>query len=196
MPLTGRNLAKSLQQRSILFPLLDNVLDSSLGLAGTGLGNIQIMDWELGCLEIAAQRGFRHEFLEFFERVKPEDGSACAHALRTRHQIVIRDVANDKSFSSRGKEIVLGAGVRAVQSTPIVSSSGAFVGMLSTHYPHCRVPSPGEMKALAALAQQTANTLIAELAYQNQSQAIARTRKAIASSRELLARVDKAQRTL
>jgi hypothetical protein len=52
---------------------LDWLLDRSLDLSRAGFGNIQLMNWRAGYLEIKAQRGFQDEFLNFFERVKLED---------------------------------------------------------------------------------------------------------------------------
>jgi GAF domain-containing protein len=183
-------LAERLRSLDLVMAVFDAVLERGLEVTGVTFGNVQAMNWKTGCLEIAAQRGFQYEFLKFFERVKADDQSACAHALRTRGQIIIGDVSNDKGFSPISRDIVLSAGIKAVQSTPIISSSGAFIGMLSTHYPRVHVPSVNEMATLTALAQVAADAIIAKRAHDNESQRIERTVLAIRSSRELLARVN------
>jgi GAF domain len=82
-------------------------------------------------------RGFRAPFLEFFNRV--ESGRAArGAALRSRTREIVEDTADSDVF--RGSpilEVLLDAGARAVQSTPLIATSGQVVGMLSTH---CRVP--------------------------------------------------------
>lgn len=56
--------------------------------------------------------------------------------------------------------IALEAGYRAVQSTPIISRSGVFFGVLSTHFPAPHRPSDSEMLAMRALAEITADAII------------------------------------
>lgn len=97
--------------------VLDFTLAQSLSVAEAELGNVQLMDWKTGYLEIASQRGFGEEFLTFFKRVAATDGSACARTLRRRESIIIPDVMWDIEFTPY-QTIACRAGVRAVQSTP------------------------------------------------------------------------------
>jgi hypothetical protein len=64
--------------------VLDFTLAQGLCLAEAELGNVQLMDWKTGYLEIASQKGFSEEFLTFFKNVTTKDGSVCARALRRR----------------------------------------------------------------------------------------------------------------
>jgi GAF domain-containing protein len=138
---------------------LDYALAKGLDVSGTHLGNIQVMDWKRGSLEIKAQRNFHAEFLTVFKHVTVIDGSACARALRAGHTVIIEDVAVDHDFAPyRG--IARRAGFRAVQSTPLISGSGAVVGILSTHFPVPHRPSPSTMNALKQLAQSIAEAVI------------------------------------
>ena len=122
-------LFEQLQKCPDIASVLDCVLDRSLELSGARFGNVQLMDWRLGYLEIKAQRGFQSEFLNFFDRVKVEHGSVCARALRNREATVIDDIMVDEPFSPY-RDIAYRAGIRAVQSVPLVSSSGAALGVL------------------------------------------------------------------
>jgi GAF domain-containing protein len=136
------------------------LLHGALKLSNACLGNVQLVRWEKGYLEIKAQSGFGDEFLNFFERVHFADSSACARALRDRRSIVVEDVTTDRQFASCS-EILHRANVRAVQSTPIISSSGAFVGVLSTHFRRVHRPTAIEMRNIGKAAQLAANALIA-----------------------------------
>jgi hypothetical protein len=62
------------------------LLERSLELVNTTLGNIQLMDSKTATLEIAAQRGFHPDFLNFFRQVKAQDG--CAFLRRGHLRIV------------------------------------------------------------------------------------------------------------
>jgi GAF domain-containing protein len=140
--------------------LADCLLRQGLQLSQTIFGNVQFMNWKNGYLKIAAQFGFTRDFLNFFSRVRVEDDSACARALRERSSIIIEDVTADRQFAPC-REILTRAGVRAVQSTPMVSSSGALVGILSTHFPAPHRPTEIEMRNLRHAAHLAANAYIA-----------------------------------
>ena len=152
-------LAERLSRCADVQSVLDCALDGSLEISGAHAGNAQLMDWGSGHLHITAQRGFYDEFLNFFERVEIKHASACARALRHHHPIIIEDVAADHEFAPC-LEIARRAGIRAVQSTPLISSSGALVGILSTHFSIPHRPTDLQMQALKEIANVTANTII------------------------------------
>ena len=81
---------------------LQSVLEFSLSLAialsGTGLGNIQLVDWKTGRMTIAAQFGFQERFLSFFRHVIATDSCACGRALRTRNTVLIEDIDQDEDL--------------------------------------------------------------------------------------------------
>ena len=78
---------------------LDEMLAAICELLGAELANVQMFDRERGVLRIVSQRGFRQEFLDFFEEVSAEDDSACGQALRAGKRIIIEDVETDESFA-------------------------------------------------------------------------------------------------
>jgi GAF domain-containing protein len=87
------------------------------------------------------------------------DASACGRALLLRKTIIIEDVLQDDGFA-RFRDVALRAGFRSVQSTPLVSSSGALFGMLSTHAAEPSRPSDRQIEALQALARASANAIV------------------------------------
>jgi GAF domain-containing protein len=111
----------------------DRLLSIALALHGTAMGNIQLVDPETGDLRIIAQRGFGLDFLEHFAVVNTENGSACGRAMLNRKPLMIPDVKTDPLFAVH-VNIAEAAGFRAVQSTPLISRNGAFLGVLSTHF--------------------------------------------------------------
>jgi GAF domain-containing protein len=153
------SIAEQLRRCTDTQSVLDCLLDRGLQVSSAGFGNIQLMNWTAGYLEIKAQRGFREEFINFFGRVKLEDSSACARALRNRDSVIIEDIIADPQFSPC-LEIARRAGIRAVQSTPLVSSNGALVGILSTHFPSQHRPTDVQIDAMKAAGQLAANTII------------------------------------
>ena len=111
---------------------LRKLLDAAISAQDASKGNVQLLSAE-GALEIVAQRGFRKEFLQHFEFVRVEDDSACGRALRAASPVLIADVQRDQEFRPL-RAIAASAGFRAVQSIPLIGSSGSVMGMLSVHY--------------------------------------------------------------
>src|SRR5215470_8089320 len=139
--------------------VIEALLSRGMQLSQTKLGNVQLLNLRTGSLEIQAQNGFNDEFLNFFERVHFSHGSACARAMQNRTTIVVEDVLADPMFGS-ASTILLNAGVRAVQSVPLVSSSGAFIGVLSTHFPRPHRSTMGLLTTLEEMARDAANAII------------------------------------
>jgi hypothetical protein len=152
-------LAEQLRQCSNLQATVDWLLGQCLELTCARFGNVQIMDWKAGHLEIRAQRGFQDEFLSFFRRVRYQDASACARALLQRDSVVIEDVVLDHRFVPC-LQVVQRAGVRAVQSTPLISSSGALLGIVSTHFPTRYRPTDIQMQRTKEAARLAANAIV------------------------------------
>ena len=139
--------------------ILDCVLDGCLELTDASLGNVKLVDQRNGCLTIAAQRGFHREFLDFFHRVNADDSlSICGRALRERRAI-ISDVMLDEELAP-WRPVAERAGFRSLQSTPIISGSGALFGIVSTHFPIPHQPTEREINAVRSLANLAANAIV------------------------------------
>lgn len=137
---------------------LTRILDLGIEMAQADFGNIQLYDPAENALRIAVSRGLGGEFLEYFAVVRDSE-SACAAALQQKSQVIVSDVRNAPCFNAESRNVVLRAGALAVQSTPITSSSGRVLGMLSTH---CRVsgkPPLATLPFLDRLARRTAKLL-------------------------------------
>ena len=138
-------------------PLLQSALSEALAITGQSLGNVQLIDWKMGHLEIMAQQGFDEEFLACFPRVTLRDGCACGRALLNRETVVLDDVTSDARFLPF-RNIAERAGFKAVQSTPLLSSSGALVWILSTHGQSA--PTAEQLGSITSLAIRTANSIL------------------------------------
>ena len=135
--------------------LFSDVLDLVMKVTNTDLGNIQVLDSRAGGLKIVAQRGFESEFLDFFRDVRGDE-AACGTAMRARQRVLVEDVATSPVFVERpAQEILLRAGVQAVQSTPLLAG-GDLVGIISTHFrSRHRVPEH-RLRLVDIVSRQTA----------------------------------------
>ena len=137
---------------------LDAVLEATLSLHDTRLGNAQLLDSGKRVLEIAVQSGFSDGFLHTFRTVSSTDDSACGRALRERRPILIADVNTDAEYAPM-RDIAAKAGYRAVQSTPLITSEGDLIGVLSTHFPEPRLPSDMAMVLTRLYARLAADKI-------------------------------------
>jgi len=138
--------------------VLGEIVDAAIAISGADFGNVQVLDAETGDLKIAAQRGFPAWWIHFWDRVA-EGRGVCGTALGHGARVVVEDIEHGALFDAPALDIQRRAGVRAVQSTPVVGRSGKPLGMLSTHYKHPTRPGNDTLRMLDLLARQAADIL-------------------------------------
>lgn len=138
---------------------LMHFLREAMEASAAHFGNIQLYDRSHHALRIAAQQGFGKEFLRFFDVVSGND-CACGSAMAQLSRVVVADVSSDPIFGdATSRDVMLRAQARAVQSTPLISSSGQFFGIISTHYRQPRSFARRELNALDKLGRQFAGRI-------------------------------------
>ncbi len=155
-----------LQQLGALFvkdgnltPVLTEIVDAAIAISGADFGNIQLLDAQSSQLRIVAQRGFPQWWLDYWSKVSKGQGT-CGTALEHLERVIIEDVERSPVFAGTpALEIQLKAGVRAVQSTPLLSRSGMPLGMFSTHYKTPQRPDSHTLALLDLLARQAADII-------------------------------------
>jgi hypothetical protein len=139
--------------------LLSTALDAAMKLAGTDLGNIQLLD-RAGSLRIRAHHGFPRSFLGFFDMVRIGDASACGKALREQRQFFVEDVQQNPIFAGTvSGGVLLEAGVVAVVSSPIIDAAGAPLGVVSTHFRQRMSPDAVNLDAQRVAAERLGDWL-------------------------------------
>jgi PAS domain S-box-containing protein len=138
---------------------LNAVLDAAISLTKAARGTMQLLDPSSGGLTLAAHQGFERPFLDFFSVVRHQP-CVCSAAMAARERVIVEDVMQSDIFAgSPSLRVLLDAGVRAVQSTPLISSSGKLLGMISTHYAAPHRPGQRELRLMDLLARQAADYL-------------------------------------
>jgi GAF domain-containing protein len=139
--------------------LLTEIVKVAIALVGADMGNMQLFDCTSGALRIEAQSGFTRPFLEFFNQVH-HGQAVCGTAMKRARRVIVEDVTQSPIFyGTPALEIILDAGARSVQSTPLVDASGRILGMLSTHWRRPRRLSASELSLLDVLAEKTTRLL-------------------------------------
>jgi len=135
--------------------MLASALDAAIEATHAQMGNVQLKS-ERG-LEIVTYRGFDEPFLKFFACVTDHRGAACGAAMQSGARVIVTDVASDPIFvGTEAARIMESANARACQSTPLVSGSGQFFGMLNTHFDHPHQPANEELALVDQIVERAA----------------------------------------
>ncbi len=139
---------------------LEEILDAAMAITEADKGDIQIFDSERGHLKLATQRGFEPPSAQFFEHAHADDASASGRALRTFDRVIVEDVTRSEILTaSDATSAMLRAGVRSLQATPLVSSEGSVLGVISTYFAKPHNFSPQRLRVLDVLARQAGDYL-------------------------------------
>ncbi|MFJ7151507.1 ANTAR domain-containing protein [Streptomyces sp. NPDC100445] len=128
-PLTGIALDRG--ARSSQGAVLKALLHRVLSLTQTPMGNVQLAG--NGRLHLARHTGLNKYFTDFFAFVDTPT-TACSQAAAERRQVTVSDVATAAVFDEASRHAILQAGSRAAHSVPLIGSSGAVLGMVSSHH--------------------------------------------------------------
>ena len=154
-------LSTTLVQHRDLHRLLEVILDAAIRLGRADKGNVQLLEATTGALFIVVQRGFAAPFLEFFNCV-PDGANSYGTAMQHGERVMIEDVTQSAVFmGTPALDVILSAGVRAMQSTPLLSRTGRLLGVFSTYYPEPYQPNDRQQRLLDLLARLAADRLSA-----------------------------------
>ena len=152
-------LAMRLGGMTELPAMLQSVLETAVGAQGADFGLVWLHVRETGSLVAAASRNFGAEALRHFQRLTPgPDGGAAGNAFARHCRWIIEDVEADPGFE-RFREGASAAGFRAVHSTPIVTSSGELLGVISVHFARKHQPSQRDMQVADVCARHAADAI-------------------------------------
>ncbi len=118
------------------------------------MGNVQVLDPSTGALRIVSSHGFDATFLTYFGAVHDDSPSVCGLALRQARRIHVPDIDCSDAVSPENAAALHAAGVRAVQSTPIIGRGGKPLGVISTHWDRPFLPVAEQWRELDAVVRR------------------------------------------
>jgi signal transduction histidine kinase len=152
-----QKLSATLIQADDIKPLMQTIMNIAITIMKADKGTLQLIDDE--SLTIVAHRGHKRPFLKFFSSAE-EVSSACGEAIRQRKRIIVEDVELSPLFAGKKAGTVLrNAGVRAVQSTPIICRKGKLLGALSTQWSVPYSPDENDLRRFDILVRQAADLI-------------------------------------
>ncbi|WP_412757750.1 ATP-binding protein [Legionella bozemanae] len=134
------------------------IIDTAIAISEADFGNIQLINLATQKLKIVAQCGFPQYWLDHWENVS-KGQSSCGKTLEYRERIIVEDICQSPFFEGKDLEIQLKAGIRAVQSTPLINRAGKIIGVFSTHYKRPFKPDIRILRLLDLLARQVADSI-------------------------------------
>jgi hypothetical protein len=130
------------------------VVEAAVEIVGSDAASVQVFDHDQGGLRLAGWRGFDPASAAFWGLVVPESASTCGLALAAGTRVVVPDVEAAATLAgSDDLHEYRRSGLRAVQSTPLVTSEGRVVGMLSTHWQRPHEVRAEELRLIDVLAR-------------------------------------------
>src|SRR5690349_10699632 len=147
-------------QESKLDSLYQRILDAAVELMSSDMASMQELHPERNELRLLAWRGFHPQSARFWEWVQCDSGSTCAAALSAGGRIIVSNIETSGLIvGSPDADEYRRSGIRACQSTPLVSRSGRLLGMISTHWRIPHQPSERALRSLDVLARQAADLI-------------------------------------
>jgi PAS domain S-box-containing protein len=137
--------------------IYDEVLTAAIRITRADAGTVEIFDSEAEELVLLATSGFEPKVTDYFHRVNADSSTSCGVALKSGARAFVDFDPNDADEERR---LHVEAGYLSAQSTPLVSRSGAAIGMLSTHWRAAKHrPTERELRFLDLLARQAADLI-------------------------------------
>ncbi len=139
--------------------LYRELVDAAVEITQADRGTMQLIDQETGELCLIESSGVPEALRDTFARLSPDSSTSCAVALRTGERVFVDYVTDQRVAGTVEARSHLDAGIRAAQSTPLVTRSGQLVGMLSTHWKTVPHAPDRQLDLLDVLARQAADLI-------------------------------------
>jgi PAS domain S-box-containing protein len=143
--------------------LYEQILDAAHSLLRADFASIQMLYPDRGTdgeLVLLSHRGFSPGDEKCWASVNSYSRTVCAEVLRTGRRVVVPDVRKCEFIAGSDQlEAYIAAGIIALQTTPLVSRSGALLGAVSTHWRERHDVSASELRSLDILARLAADSI-------------------------------------
>ena len=152
------DILKSKLKEDQLIEVLDNLLHQAMIMNHTKAGTLQLINKKNNTLEIASSFGLSPEFIEYFKVVTCDDGSVCGRALQKQETIFIEDLTTDRFFAKH-LYLALQNNIIAVRSTPLITSLGKVIGMISVHFNTPKKLSKNSIEEIDSFCRKAADKI-------------------------------------
>ncbi|HXS58368.1 MAG TPA: PAS domain S-box protein [Hanamia sp.] len=155
-----QSISTRLIQEDKVTNLYEQLVNAAIELMHSDMGSIQMYHPEKNQLQLMGWKGFHPESAKFWKWVTADSKSSCGMALENNQRIIIPDIDLDEAMAGT-EDLYFSqlSGIKAVQSTPLISRNGNIVGMISTHWSKPYQPTESELRLFDVLARQAADLI-------------------------------------
>jgi GAF domain-containing protein len=119
------------------------------------MGTLHLYDGPSGTLRLGAHRNLPPACVEFFSSITASSRTPCTEAIKRRQRVLIEDIAKSPLLKGTpALDLLQAAGVRAVQSTPVVDAERRLLAVFSTHWVEAHRPEEGAVRLLDLVADR------------------------------------------
>jgi signal transduction histidine kinase/ActR/RegA family two-component response regulator len=138
--------------------LYERIVDAAIAITRADFGSLQMLDRDRGELRLLVHRGFSARAARRWEWVPATSATCYGRALSSAIRCIVSDVEHaDLMAGTDELEAFRETGIRAMQTTPLVSRHGELIGMISTHWRAPHAPEESELRLMDVLARQAAD---------------------------------------
>ena len=113
-----------------------------------------------GELKLIGHHGFTEDAVKFWAWVRADSRCTCGVAIASRQRVIAADVENTPfMMGTKDQEQLLAAGIRAAQTTPLLSRRGNLLGMITTHWKQPHTPPARDLRLLDIVARLAADLI-------------------------------------
>jgi PAS domain S-box-containing protein len=143
--------------------LYETIVDAAATIARSEFASLQMFcpeRGEAGEFKLLAWRGLGDTASAFWQWVPPDGSSVCGQAMLRVERVIVPDVEACEFLAGTGNLATCRQiGIRAAQTTPLLSRAGQVIGMISTHWREPHQPSERDLRLLDIIARQAADLI-------------------------------------
>jgi two-component sensor histidine kinase len=155
-----QSISTLLIQEGEVATLYRRIVEAAKDVMQSDMASIQILDRDKNALLLIAHVGFDLESETVWRWVDNDDDTSCGMALSQKRRIIIEDTEHSQLIAETAELAQYRrAGIRAMQSTPLLARSGNLLGMISTHWRKPHQPHERDFDLFDVLARQAADLI-------------------------------------
>lgn len=139
--------------------LYEHIIDAAIALMSADAASMQMLHRSRGELRLIAWKGFHPQSAVHWRWISHDSGISCGAAFKAVSRTIVSDIDEDNTISPSHLAEFRRSGIRAMQSTPLISRSGNLLGMISTHWREPKVLTDADFGPLDVLARQAADLI-------------------------------------
>lgn len=152
-------ISTQLIQAEHIGSLYDQIVLLAMDIMEADTVSIQMLHAESNRLQLLSSKGFHPETISKLEWIPFNDGTSAGRTMDINTRIIVSDLDKEKGWQSDYSRYYRLSGIRAMQSTPLISRDGKLVGILSTYWNKPHEPLKKDLILLDVLSRQAADLI-------------------------------------